>query len=146
MINNRHINRMLIHILRRILTADGCGPDISAEPVLIGNIVNKLFIGDSGTDTETKEIIRAVFGRFRVIKNACPQRDNKLVLGHKKIFAADSYLGGVAYIRITLGFSGYGIHFTAIGSMQDIIAPSGLIDVKIHGELVAQAERQTEAV
>ncbi len=69
MIDQRHVDGVLVNVLGRILTTDSGRSDIPSKAVLIGSIKYKFLVGDSGANAESPKIIRAAFSRLRIVKS-----------------------------------------------------------------------------
>ena len=82
---------MLIHILTGILVSNGGRSDSPSEPILISDIINNAFIYDPRTETESIKIVRAVLGRFRIVKQPCPEWYHRGCT-NEKVFTPKSHL------------------------------------------------------
>ena len=66
--------------------------------------------------------------------------------GHIKIFTPDSDLDGIVDVGIVFGLAGDRTGFVTTGIPQEIIAPAGLVDIQIYGELITHSIGDADSV
>jgi hypothetical protein len=67
---------VFINVLGKIQVLKSRLAHISPESILVSDVENKASLGETRTDAEAKEIIRAPLGRGGIIKSAAAQWDD----------------------------------------------------------------------